>query len=63
MKKIEAIIRASKLDGVRDALAQIRVGDLTVEQDLSGAQKKIGVIVSEELVPQAVNTIESAARG
>jgi nitrogen regulatory protein PII len=60
MKKVEAIIGASKLEGVRDALAQIGVGDVAVEPYLS--KLKIGVIVSDEITPQVVNTIESAAR-
>ena len=60
MKKVEAIIRASKLDRVRDALAQIGVGNLAVEPHLS--RLKIGVIVADEITPQVVNTIESAAR-
>jgi nitrogen regulatory protein PII len=60
MKKVEAIIGASKLDGVRDALAQIGVGNVAVEPYLS--KLKIGVIVSDEITPQVVNTIESAAR-
>jgi nitrogen regulatory protein PII len=60
MKKVEAIIGASKLDGVRDALAQIGVADVAVEPYLS--KLKIGVIVSDEITPQVVNTIESAAR-
>jgi nitrogen regulatory protein PII len=60
MKKVEAIIRASKLDSVRDALAQIGVGNVAVEPHLS--KLKIGVIVSDEISPQVVNTIESAAR-
>ena len=59
MKKVEAIIRASKLDSVRDALAQIGVGDVAVKRDLS--KVKIGVVVSDEITPQVVNTIESAA--
>ena len=59
MKKVEAIIRASKLDSVRDALAQIGVGDIAVEPHLS--RLKIGVIVADEITPQVVNTIESAA--
>jgi nitrogen regulatory protein PII len=60
MKKVEAIIRASKLDSVRDALAQIGVGNVVVEAHLS--KLKIGVIVSDETTPQVVHTIESAAR-
>jgi nitrogen regulatory protein PII len=60
MKKVEAIIRASKLESARDALAQIGIGDVAVEPHLS--KLKIGVIVSDETTPQVVNTIESASR-
>jgi nitrogen regulatory protein PII len=60
MKKVEAIIRASKLGGVKDALAHIGVRDVAVEPHLSGL--KIAVIVSDEITSQVVNTIESAAR-
>jgi len=60
MKKVEAIIRASKLDSVRDALAQIGVGDVAVKRDLS--KVKIGVVVSDEITPQVVSTIKFAAR-
>ena len=59
MKKVEAIIRASKLDSVRDALAQIGVGDVAVKRDLS--KVKIGVVVSDEITPQVVSTIKFAA--
>ena len=34
MKKVEAIIRASKLEGVKDALAHIGVRDVAVEPHL-----------------------------
>jgi len=60
MKKVEAIIRASKLDSVRDALAQIGVGDVAVKRDLS--KVKIGVVVSDEITPEVVSTIKFAAR-
>jgi nitrogen regulatory protein PII len=60
MKKVEAIIRVSKLDGIRDALAQIGVSGIAVETHLS--KLKIAVIVPEEITPQVVNTIECAAR-
>jgi nitrogen regulatory protein PII len=60
MKKVEAIIRVSKLEGVRDALSQIGVRDVAVESYFS--KLKIGVIVSDEITPQVVNTIESARR-
>ena len=60
MKKVEAIIRASKLSRVRDALARIDVGNVAVKRDVS--KVRIGVIVSDEIAPQVVSTIESAAR-
>jgi nitrogen regulatory protein PII len=60
MKKVEAIIRSSKLDSVRDALAQIGVGDIAVEPYLS--KLKIGVIVWDEITSQVVDTIEAVAR-
>ena len=60
MKKVEAIIRTSKLDSVRDALAHIGVSDVAVIPHLS--RLKIGVIVPDEITPQVVSTIESAAR-
>ena len=60
MKKIEAIIRASKLDGIRDALAQIGVGAVAVEPHLS--KLKIAVIVADEMTTEVVNTIEYTAR-
>jgi nitrogen regulatory protein PII len=60
MKKVEAIIQASKLDNVKDALAQIGVGSVAVEPRLP--RVKIGVIVPDEITQQVVNAIESAAR-
>jgi nitrogen regulatory protein P-II 1 len=64
MKKIEAIIRPLKLDGVRKALSSIGVQDLSVSQvsGLGRPKLKLAIIVSDELVAQAVETIESAAR-
>ncbi len=61
MKKVEAIIRESKLEGVKDALAHIGVRDVAVEPHLSSGLK-IAVIVSDEITSQVVSTIESAAR-
>jgi nitrogen regulatory protein PII len=60
MKKVEAIIRASKLDSIREALAQIGVGAVAVEPYLS--KLKIGVIVADEMTTEVVNVIEYAAR-
>ena len=64
MKKIEAIIRPLKLDEVRDALSSIGVQGLAVSevQRLGRPKLKLAIIVSEELVALAVETIESAAR-
>jgi nitrogen regulatory protein PII len=39
MKKVEAIIRASKLEGVKNALAHIGVRDVAVEPHLSSGLK------------------------
>jgi nitrogen regulatory protein PII len=60
MKRVEAIIRPAKLASVRDALDQIGVGNLQVE--LHSSKLKIAVVVSAEITPQVVRTIESAAR-
>jgi len=64
MKKTEAIIKPLKLDGVRKALSSIGVQDLAVSQvsGLGRPKLKLAIIVSDELVAQAVETIESAAR-
>jgi DNA-directed RNA polymerase specialized sigma24 family protein len=60
MKRVEAIIKPSKLATVRDALAQIGVGEIAVEP--ASSKVKIGVIVSDENAPQVVSTIELAVR-
>jgi nitrogen regulatory protein PII len=60
MKHVEAIIRASKLDGMRDDLAEIGVSGIAVEPHLS--KLKIAMIGPAEITPQVVNTIECAAR-
>ncbi|HXW84641.1 MAG TPA: hypothetical protein VEJ86_09580 [Candidatus Binataceae bacterium] len=60
MKKVEAIIRESRLNGVRAALARIGVGISAIEPTRS--RLKIGVIVEDELVPTVVNTLEGAGR-
>jgi nitrogen regulatory protein PII len=60
VKRVEAIIKPSKLATVRDALAQIGVSEVALEPALS--KLKIGVVVSDENVPQVVSTIELAVR-
>jgi nitrogen regulatory protein P-II 1 len=64
MKKIEAIIKPLKLDKVRQALSSIGVRGLAVSEvrGLGLPKLKLAIIVSDELVAQAVETIESAAR-
>ena len=64
MKKIEAIIKPLKLDEVRDALSSIGVQGLAVSEvkGFGRPKVKLAIIVSDELVAQAVETIESAAR-
>ena len=64
MKKIEAIIRPLKLDKVRDALSSIGVQGLAVSEvkGFSRPKEKLAIIVSDEVVAQAVETVESAAR-
>jgi nitrogen regulatory protein P-II 1 len=64
MKKIEAIIKPLKLDKVRQALSSIGVQSLAVsEMKGRGRPKvKLAIIVADEMVAQAVDTIESAAR-
>ena len=64
MKKIEAIIKPLKLDEVRQALSSIGVRSLAVSE-LKGFGRpklKLAIVVADELVAQAVETIESAAR-
>jgi nitrogen regulatory protein P-II 1 len=60
MKKVEAIIKPFKLDEVKEALSSIGVQGLTVSE-VKG-KVKLGIIVSDELVARAVETIERAAR-
>lgn len=64
MKKVEAIIRPFKLDRVKEALAGIGVHGLTVSevQGFGHPKVKLGIIVSDELTAQVVETIERAAR-
>ena len=64
MKKIEAIIKPLKLDEVREALSSIGVHGLAVSEveGLGRPRVKLAIIVADELVAQAVETIESAAR-
>jgi nitrogen regulatory protein PII len=60
MKKVEAIIRESKLANVRDALALIGVGDIALEPYRS--KLKIAIVVAADITQQVVHTIESAGR-
>ena len=64
MKKIEAIIRPLKLDKVRDALSSIGVQGLAVSEvkGFGRPKVKLAIVVADEMVAQAVETIESAAR-
>ena len=64
MKKIEAIIRLLKLDEVRDALSSIGVQGLAVSEvtGFGRPKVKLAIVVADEMVAQAVETIESAAR-
>jgi nitrogen regulatory protein P-II 1 len=64
MKKIEAIIKPLKLDKVRDALSSIGVHGLAVSEvrGIGLPKLKLAIIVADELVAQAVETIEIAAR-
>jgi nitrogen regulatory protein PII len=64
MKKVEAIIKPFKLDEVKEALSSIGVQGLTVSgvKGSSGPKLKLAIVVSDELVPQVVETIECAAR-
>jgi nitrogen regulatory protein P-II 1 len=64
MKKVEAIIKPLKLDEVEEALSSIGVQGLTVS-DVKGPGRpklKLAIVVSDELVPQVVETIECAVR-
>jgi nitrogen regulatory protein PII len=60
MKKIEAIIKPSKLASLRDALAQIGVVAMVIEQYRS--KLKIAAIVAAQRTQQVVRAIEVAAR-
>ena len=60
MKRVEAIFKPSKLPAVRDALAQIGVTEIVMEQHQP--KLKIAVIVAAEKTQQVVSAIESAAR-
>jgi nitrogen regulatory protein P-II 1 len=64
MKKIEAIIKPLKLDEVRKALSTIGVKGLSVSEVMRLGRPKVhlAILVPDELVAQAVETIESAAR-
>ena len=62
MKKIEAIIRPSKLDDVRAALAGIGVQGLTVSDQPLTLALRLEVVVADQLVASAVETIERAGR-
>jgi nitrogen regulatory protein P-II 1 len=56
MKKIEAIIRPSRLDDVKAALAGIGVQGLTV------SKLRLEIVVADELVGRVAETIERAGR-
>jgi nitrogen regulatory protein PII len=56
MKKIEAIIRPSKLDDVKAALAGIGVQGLTV------SKLRLEIVVADELAGRVAETIERAGR-
>lgn len=64
VKKVEAIIRPFKLDRVKEALAGIGVQGLTVSEvkGFGSPKVKLGIIVSDELTAQVVETIDRAAR-
>src|SRR5256885_15669135 len=82
MKKIEAIIRPSRLDEVKDALNSVGVSGMTVAEVKGfGRQKghrelyrgaeyivdfvpkvKVEAVVQDDLVSQAIDAIERAAR-
>ncbi|HVA77657.1 MAG TPA: P-II family nitrogen regulator [Candidatus Binataceae bacterium] len=82
MKKVEAIIKQFKLDGVKEALSSIGVQGLTVSE-VKGIDRqngrselyrgagnvvdfppkvKLAIVVADDMVAQAVETIERAAR-
>jgi len=56
MKKIEAIIRPSRLDDVKAALAGIGVQGLTV------SKLRLEIVVADELAGRVAETIERAGR-
>jgi nitrogen regulatory protein PII len=60
MKKVEAIIKPFKLEKVKEALSSIGVQGVTVSE--VNGKVRLGIAVSDELVAQAVETIERAAR-
>ena len=60
MKRIEAIIKPSKLPAVRDALAEVGVAGIVVEQHRP--KLKIAVVVANEKTQQVARAIEGAAR-
>ena len=82
MKKIEAIIRPSKLDEVKEALNSVGVSGMTVSEVKGfGRQKghkelyrgaeyivdfvpkiKVEVVVQDDFVGQAIDTIERSAK-
>ena len=64
MKRIEAIIKPLKLDEVRMVLSTIGVHGLAVSEVMRLGRPKVhlAIVVPDELVAQAVETIESAAR-
>jgi nitrogen regulatory protein P-II 1 len=82
MKQIEAIIRPSKLDEVKEALAEIGVKGMTVSEvkgfGRTGGRRevyrgsayvvdflpkvKVQIVVSDELVGDALSAIERAAK-
>ena len=62
MKKIEAIVRPSKLHDVRAALAGIGVQGLTASHQPLTTALRLEVVVANQLVGTAVETIEHAGR-
>lgn len=62
MKKIEAIVRPSRLDEVRTALAGIGVQGLTLKQQPVTPKLQLEIVVADDLVGPVVETIERAGR-
>ena len=62
MKKIQAVIRPSRLDNVRAALAGIGVQGLTVSHQPLTTALRLEVIVADQLVGPVVETMERAGR-